>query len=226
MDSNLKALETYEIPYIIEKASLFGGRIVQPTPDANLTTLITRIDVDSYGMMFIRFSEEFAVEKERPVTVRLNYRNVSFLLDSKQYSIEGNVIVSQLPREAKAIAIRPNERYAMPLNSKVSSTIYRIEKRGGSVELNSHVVDVSTMGLGLIIHNSEEGVLLKNDHIWIRNINGRMLEEPIFGRIVYAHTRKFKDGSIDTKVGVSLESAIPENIFYELQNLSRVILTA
>lgn len=225
--SHLKSLNIFEIPSIIEKASLFGGKITQPTPTKNVTSIIKRIDVDTYGMMFIKLGEEVEIAKERPVTIKLNYRNVSFLLSTEEFSIEGHTIVSQLPKEAKAIAIRPDERYAMPFNSQIMSSIYRIEKRGGNFEVNASIIDISRRGMGLVLTSTEdEEALIRNDHIWIKTIHGVTLQEPIFGTIVYAHPRKYKDGTIDIRVGVSLEHSVPEEILTELQQLCNLVLTA
>jgi hypothetical protein len=73
------------------------------------------------------------------------------------------------------------------------------------------------MGLGFILHNEEEEALLQNDHIWIRTINNLQLESPIFGRIVYVN---------NNKVGVSLDTPLPVEIFTELQQMSQLVLSA
>lgn len=224
MDHNLYALPSHEIPSVIQKASVFGGKIAQSSVN-NKATRISRMDVDTCGLMFMTFSDDVEIENGRPVAIRLNYRNVSFHLNSEDYSIDGRTLISSLPRHVKALAIRDTERYAFPLDSLIKAEIHRVEKRGVSLSGDVKLVDVSGKGLGFILANAEEQSLMSNDHIWIRNIDGLSLERPLFGRIVYAYERKYRN-SIDLKCGVSLDEAIPEDIFNTLQKKCRLVLRA
>lgn len=223
MDKTFQVIPSFEIPSTIQKASLFGGKVAQPTPTAKIISPIKQIEVDTYGMMFIELNGDTSFEEGRPLFVNLNYRNISFQIDSKNYSVEGKTLVSRLPKEAKAIKIRDNERYAFPLNSDVKTFIHRIERRGGDSNFEASLVDVSSRGLGLMLKNPDPEIITKNDHIWIRTINSQTLETPIFGRIVYSFVKRYKDG-LDIKAGVSLETDLPEEIFCELKNYCRLVL--
>jgi hypothetical protein len=226
MDLSLfKRIDSDEIPGLLEKAALFGGKIAQPTLTSSLSSHIKSIDVSS-DALHIKFFEQISIEKERPISINLNYRNVSFQLDASEYTYEGTTLVSSFPKEAKGLVIRDSERYVLPYGSNTMSSIYRIEKRGGNLGIDINLVDVSERGMGILITKAEEDMLLKNDHIWIKSINNIQLEEPIFGRIVYAINRKYKDNTLEIKAGVSLEKAIPEEVFKELQQLCRLVLTA
>lgn len=214
---DFKSLNEKEISLLLEKASRFGGVIELPTLTSNRTFKIQNIDIDSMGMIRIGLSEEFISEEERHIKIKLNYRKMYFHLMPKQFLVEGKTIVANLPKSAKALEIRDSDRYVMPFNSEVTSSLHRIEKRGGTCDLNVQIFDVSNMGLGFILHNAEEETLLQNDHIWIRTINNLQLESPIFGRIVYVN---------NNKVGVSLDTPLPVEIFTELQQMSQVVLSA
>ncbi len=224
--SLLKLISSTEIPSLIEKASLFGGKIAQPTPETHIMTNIKSINVEDDSIT-IKLFEEVTLEKERPVSIKLNYRNVNFQLDSKQYSIEGTTIVGKMPTVAKGLVIRDTERYVMPYNSQIMSSIHRIEKRGGCLSTDVSLIDVSARGMGILIKNAEEeDMLLKNDHIWIKTIHDVKLPEPIFAKVVYTINRKYKDGTLEIKAGVSLEKEIPEEVFRDLQQLCRLVLKA
>jgi hypothetical protein len=101
------------------------------------------------------------------------------------------------------------------------SSIYRTEKRGGNCSLEAGLFDFSPKGLGLVLHNVEEGTLQKHDHIWIKSINNIKLENPIFGKVVY-----LLDQEKSLRVGVSLDGEIPDEIFKKLQTMSHLVLTA
>lgn len=223
MDHTLIALATHEIPSVILKAAVFGGKMAQPSSTKNPSSLISRIDVDECGVMLIKLMNEVPIEKKRPISIRLNYRNLSFMLASDDYSVEGQTLIGQIPTEAKAIAIRDTERYVFPLDRKVSGLIHRVENRGGILDAEVSLVDVSRNGLGLLISDCEKDAIIANDHIWLRTLNGKTLETPVFGRIVYVYERKFKD-TVDLKCGVSLADPLPDEVLMELQQKCRLVL--
>jgi len=222
----LKNVGKDEIPQILEKASLFGGNIAQPTLGSKIISVIKDIELNSNGTMTVKLFEQIPLENDRHISINLNYRNIHFHIDPNSFSYEGNKLVMDLPKEARALARRDTERYVLPLNEKVPVDIYRIEKRGANGNLVASIVDVSQSGLGLLIPNSEEDSIIDNDHIWIKTIHGIELETPIFGRIVYVKQRRYKDDTTDLKLGISLDSAIPSEIFRKLQDMCKLILTA
>lgn len=224
--SLLKIINSHEIPSLLEKASLFGGKIAQPTPATNIITAIKSINIEDDSVT-IKLFEEVSLEQERPISIKLNYRNVNFQFESRQYSIEGSTIRGKMPTVAKGLVIRDTERYVMPFNSPVFTGIHRVEKRGGCLSLDVSLVDISARGMGILIKNAdEEDMLLKNDHLWIKSIHDQKLEEPIFAKVIYTINRKYKDGTLEIKAGVSLDREIPEDLFRDLQQLCHLVLKA
>lgn len=224
MDHSPKSLYAHEIPNIIEKAALFGGRVTQLNPSSNLQTIIKKIDVDIYGTMTMILQEEIPLERNRPINITFNYRDLSFYLHQNQYTYEGNVIKAESPVGAKALAVRENERYILPLDEKIGSSIYRIERRGSHCQIEASIVDLSKDGLGLLIQNAEEEALIQHDHVWVKGLHHFELPTPIFARVIYATSRKFKDNVMDMRVGLALESKIPEDIYQKLKEISRLVL--
>lgn len=222
MDKEIKIIPSLEITTTLQRAPLFGGKVAQPTPTTKIIRTIKHFEI-SYGNILIELQDDIPFVEDRPILVNLNYRNISFHLDPKKYSLEGRVVVGQLPTDARAIKIRDTERYAFPLNSDIKTIIHRIEKRGGDSDFEASLVDVSSHGLGFMLRNPDQDIIIKNDHIWIKTINSHSLEKLIFGTIVYSYTKKYKD-SLDIKAGVSLETEIPENILMELRKNCRLVL--
>jgi hypothetical protein len=223
--SLLKSIDAHELNKILPKASLFGGRVAQPTLTSSVVTVIKSIEILS-DQIRIKLFEDAPLETSRPISIRLNYRDLNFNIDPKQYSVSGTTIITKIPTEARALALRPDERYVLPLHTHASVSIRRIEKRRSKVDLGPTLIDVSRKGLGLLIAQTDEDLILNHDHIWVSEINGIKLPKLIFGRIVYVLERKYKDNVVDLKVGVSLDSEIPEEIFEEIKRLCQLVLTA
>ncbi len=217
-------LPSFQIPSLIEKASLFGGRVTQPSASSGRPATITQMSVNR-DTFTITFSSDVFIERERPLEIRLSYRSISFQVDPQEFSIQGDVLVGRVPRVARAIAVRDNERYAFPLTAVVHAAIRRVEKRGCSLAGIVQMVDVSRNGLGILLVNPEVDGILRNDHLWLREIGGIELESPIFGNVVYSFEKRFKD-SIDLRCGVSLDREIPEDVFADLQRQCRIVLPA
>lgn len=226
MDHTLRPIKPSEIPHILEKAALFGGKISQCNPSLVIETIIKRVDVDSQGTMTIKLTDEPSFERERPISINFNYRGIVFYLDSTQYAVRGDTIIADCPKGAKAIAIRRDDRYVMAHNSGTMCSIQRIEKRLEVCPPEVNIVDVSQSGLGLLVRDCGDRPLLANDHVWIKSLGGMTLPKPIFGRVVYTIVKKYKDNSVDLRVGVSLDDSIPEEIFQELQKRSHLVLSA
>jgi hypothetical protein len=224
--SLLKALDKHEIPSVIEKGYLFGGTLILPTLTSTHTFPIKHISIHSEGKMVIQLFEPITLEDSWHISIKFNYRNFFFHLDPGQFSLQGETLVADFPREGRALTQRDNERYALPLNVKISSTLHRIEKRGTPGDITAYLIDVSARGLGIMIQDTQEEMLLKNDHIWVKSLNQVELITPIFGRIAYVSHRRFKDQRIDCRVGISLDEELPEALFIELQQLCHLILSA
>lgn len=226
MDHTYINVPLSEILSTINKASLFGGKISHPTSSNNEIFNINKIDIDSYGTIFITVNELCSLERKWPVSIMLNYRDISFQLEPDQYTIEGDVIIGQLPQKMRALPIRHDERYVLPILSQVQTSTYRIEKRGGNLNLSMKVIDFSKSGMAILMQNvTEEDILMRNDHLWIKDINGIPLDEPIFATIVYVSHRRYKD-AVDLKAGISLQKEIPVAVLKKLQSMCSLILSA
>ena len=226
MDHSFISIPSDDIHSVIEKASLFGGKISYPTSSRNEILNINRIELDKHGKITLELSGDIVMKEKWPVSVTLNYRDISFQIDPRFYAIEGKKIISTLPDKARALKERIDKRYILPHQSNIKTSMSRIEKRGGGLELDLKVLDLSKKGLAILIQNSkEENALLRNDHLWIKSINGMTLEQPIFATVVYVSHRQYKD-TVDLKAGLHLKEPIPGPVFRELQKLCNLVLCA
>lgn len=221
MDLSLfKSIEPEEMALMLKKAASFGGKVELPTLTSNREFEILNIVLDNMGMLRLDLADEFYSEDERHIKISLKYRKMFFHLMPGQYIVEGKTLVAHLPLKAKALTIRNTDRYVMAPTTNISTLLHRVEKRGGNCDVSATIYDVSHSGIAFLLQNVDEDndiILRENDHIWIRAINSYNLETPLFGRIVYATNKK---------IGVSLGSQIPNDIFKKLQEMSSMLLTA
>ena len=223
MDQSLESLPQEEIFQVLLKASLFGGQVIHPTPSRNLSIEIESFSLHRSGKLVIKLQNKIEIQDKWHVTVQLNYRNISFQLEPDLYWIEDNILIGELPKRARAIPARHNKRFVMPLNSQISTTLHRSEKRGEISDLKGTVLDVSEKGLGILVSATDEETLKENDHVWITSINSEKLPGPLFARIVYVYSRKFKD-TIDLRAGLALETTLPMDVARKLKELSSLTL--
>lgn len=223
MNYSLKTIGLAEIPLIIREASPFGGKILQSSLELIKSTQILWVQFDSHGFMFFKLAGE-KITKKVPLSVKLNYRNLIFKIFPEQYEVADDILITRLPQSAKALPRRPDERYIIPMNNEVHTFIQRIEKRGMRLDQNVQILDVSERGLGILISDACDDLLLTHDHLWIKSLDNIQLDNPLFGRVVYSHQRKFKDGIIDIKAGISLSAPIPKETLGQLRGHSHLVL--
>lgn len=223
MDYALKSFSSSEIPHLIEKAAPFGGRVAQPAVSGSVS-LIRKISVEN-GNLSLELCDEFPLDPRRPVTVQLNYRNISFFLETGEFRIHQERLHGTLPRRIRALGERDSERYVLPLYEQVTLSGRRAERRGSSPEFEARVIDLSPQGLGIVIASPEEDLLKKNDHLWIHTLSGGALVKPLFARVVYVFEKKFLD-TCELRAGLRLSTEIPLAQLSELQKRCRLVLEA
>lgn len=222
----MKPLESHEITQVIEKASLFGGRIAQLGAIENQQTIITKIEMTNEGKVLLTVQRGHGLEQSHPISVNLAYRNMVFRADPHEFNIMEDTIICHIPFAAKALDQRLTERFILPFKSEVSAFLHRIEKRNFDNDIKVKIVDVSKLGLGLHVHGITLGTICKYDHIWIRTINDVALADPIFGKIQYVSERKFQNNVGDMRIGLALDKQLPEEIFQELVKKCSLVLSA
>lgn len=209
----MKALEAEEIPTIIKNAIHFGGKLSQPNVKEEVSSCIKRLELNKDGKLVIELEDELPIQKDRPITIELNYRDLFFRVKANEFSMNQNQVITAMPQEARALPRRECDRFSPPEDKAICASIHRAEKRDRSSHLTGKIVDISQSGLGLNFSELREGTLVQFDHIWIRELNNSPLDKPLFGRIVYV---------TESKVGIAFDSIIPDERFQELQELCQI----
>lgn len=222
--SLMKALDVSEIPPLLQKAKTFGGEVVQATLNSTHSTFIKEMEIDLAGHMRLTLSDAGKIDHSKPISINLNYRDCSFRIEPGLWTMNENILITTLPKSAKALAPRDNQRYMLPLNSKICVALHRVEKRSCHADINAYLIDISQDGIGILLPRAIEDVVLKHDHFWIKEIGHELLPKPIFGRTVYVTPRKYLDQSVDLRIGIALTERLPEETFEELQKLCRIVL--
>lgn len=223
--SQLQVIEGEEIVPVIHKAALFGGIIFQQGSLVMQTCSIHRIEINDQEVV-MRIKGEHALDGPHALCINMAFRNLTFRIQPGQFELYEDKIVCQVPTEAKAIPSRPGgERHILPFDAHATATLHRIEKRDNLCSFHMKIVDVSKWGLGAYLIGNPEGAILQYDHVWVKEVNGRKLETPFFCRIEYVNERRYKDTTV-SRVGLSTDKQLQEEIYQELSKLCRLVLSA
>lgn len=224
--SQLKALENDEIIPVISKGSLFGGVVFQQGSMLVQTCSIYKIELGA-GRVILRIRPGHQLDTSHSLCINFAFRNFTFTVRPQEFELYEDKIVCSIPQEAKAIPQRPGgERHVLPFDVNITANLHRIEKRDSFCSFVVKIVDVSKFGLGAYIVGEPEGDLLQHDHIRVEEINGRKLEDPIFCRVQYVSQHRYKDDIVMSRIGLSLDKQMPEEVYFDLVRLCRLVLSA
>lgn len=232
--SKLLPLESrIQIITVIEKAALYGGDIWQSVPGekhgrhvSQIIQIQTELRSDR---VVLRTPSIVQVSPERPIFVRLNYRNIIFRLMPGEFKVSGDKIHCRYPEEARALEERKGgDRYVLPFNAEISLSLKRVERslREMTYEMELRIIDVSERGFGILISSQNRDCLKKNDHFWLKSIDHEPLRSPILGTVCYVAPKGYYLKRGDVRVGVSLSAPIAKDILEKLKKKCMMVLTA
>lgn len=230
--SNLKALDNrVQIITVIEKAALFGGDIWQNQPNQQGRHLsqIIQILVDiKTDLVVFRTPTVVEVDPNKPIYVRLSYRNLIFRLFPGEFKVNGDKITCHYPVEARALEERKGERYVLPFNSDLSLSLKRVERtiRETTYEMEIRIIDVSEKGFGILISGQNKDYFKKNDHFWLRSIDHKPLRHHILGTVCYVAPKGYYLKRGDVRVGLSLQMPLAQETFEKLKRKCLIVLGA
>ena len=230
--SNLKALDNrIQIITVIEKAALFGGDIWQNQPkqqERHLSQIIQiLVDIKNDFVVF-RTPTVVEVDPNKPIYVRLSYRNLIFRLFPGEFKVNGDKIICHYPVEARALEERKGERYVLPFNSDISLSLKRVERtiRETTYEMEIRIIDVSEKGFGILISGQNKDYFKKNDHFWLRSIDHKPLRHHILGSVCYVAPKGYYLKRGDVRVGLSLQMPLAQETFEYLKRKCLIVLGA
>ena len=222
-----------QIITLIEKASFFGGDIWQSDPYSPQGKLVSHIiqilnDLKS-DKVILRTPSIVQFDPDKPIYVKLNYRNIIFRLMPGEFKVNGDKITGLYPDEAKAMAERPGgDRYVLPFQSETSLSLKRIERtmKEMTYEMELRIVDVSEKGFGILISAHNRECLRQNDHFWLKSIDHSALRSPILGSVCYVRPKGYYLKRGDVRVGLSLAMPLSQETFESLKKKSLIILSS
>ena len=209
----------------IERGASFGGDFWQVGAEQKRTVFhFIQLEFDSFHEKIILKSTSLSqVEQGYPIFIRLHYRNIVFRLEREQFQVIGNKLICSIPKEVRALAMRPTDRYVFPFDLDMSISIQRFAHsiKEMTPGLEVRLIDVSESGIGIMISGSNKDFLRPCDHFWIKEIGHKTLDRDIFGTVLYVTPKKQ-----DERVGLSLSVPLNWNVFSRLKNKCRIILSA
>ena len=229
--SKLEQLEKQkDILAAIERSSSFGGDIWQTSLlDIRDIFQIVQVQVDSiHNKVIFRMNSLTQVNPDLPIFVRLRYRNIIFRLHTSEFKVIGDKLICALPKEVKALAIRPSERYVLPFELDISMSIKRFARtmKEQTLELEVRIIDVSETGIGILVSGGNKDFLRPHDHFWLKAVEHQAMNRNIMGTVLYVATKGYFLKRRDVRVGLSLSSALNFETFTSLKKKCRIILSA
>lgn len=232
--SSLKQIETrVQIITVIEKAELFGGDIWQSEPNSpngrHLAQIIQITNELKSDRVIFRTPSIVQVDPERPIYIRLNYRNIIFRLYPGEFKVNGDKISCYYPNEARALEERSGgSRYVLPFHADISLSLKRMERtmREMTYEMELRIIDVSERGFGILISGHNRDYFKKNDHFWLKSIDHKVLRTPILGSVCYVAPKGYYLKRGDVRVGLSLSVPLSKETLDHLKKQCLVELSA
>lgn len=181
------------------------------------------IDFVSREIVISYDHQNFKLNSSLPLYVKLDYRTSVFKIP--EYRVKQNTIHFSFPLEIKTEELRFNPRVTFtPEVEKYISIRPAMSsvKRESTSELNVRVIDVSPVGLGLLISESNRLFVKSNRILWITKLNEVELATPILAEVIYINSefdpKYSKRKQKDFKVGLKLSSPIQDEDYARFVN--------
>lgn len=212
-----------EILRIFQKSSTLADNFLwQADKDGKNIIKPQHLEIDfvSRGVTVYFDAWKFKVNPELPLFVKLEYRSSVFkVLDFqvRQYSIH-----FAFPQIVKTKELRSSPRHT--LNSQndnyinLRPTLAPLAQESAN-EIRVRLVDVSRQGVGMVISENNRSFLKNNRFLWVMEMNGERLLEPLLAEVVYMTPEidgRYKGKQKELKVGLKLSGEFPLEFFEKL----------
>lgn len=222
LQENYRSSTDYrEILRILQKASSLQENFLWQSHALGKTIVpISHFEIDFVTREVVIYfdSTRYALEKELPVYVKLDYRTSVFKVSDFR---EGhNSVHFTFPKELKTLELRSHPRHQFQPQNLETVTLKpslsgQREQQGH--ELQVRVIDISPLGLGLIVSEHNRAFLKNNRILWVTRLGDHQFTNAVLAEVVYINnevdpkyvSRKQKD----LKVGLRLSGLIPEDIY-------------
>lgn len=211
----------------IEKGAEFGGDVWQNSVSGRQLFQIISISADVLKDTFtFKILDMGGLDPHSPIFIRLCYRNIIFRLMPGQFKINGDKLICEYPREARALEPRKGERYVLPFSSDLSLSLKRSDRniRGMNFDIEVKIIDVSESGFGILISGVNKDFLKKFDHFWINAIDHKPLYDQMYGTVTYVAPKGYYLKRGDVRVGLSLKKPLSHDVFEYLKSKCHLVL--
>lgn len=224
-------LETYrdcsnyrEILRIVQKSSYLPGNLIwQSRPQGKLVIEATHLEIDfvSRGIAFSYDTQKYNLDPNLPLYVKLEHRSSVFKV--KEFAVGINSLVFSFPETLKTLELRSEPRFEFDEGEKeiaLKPSLNLLNSDSGN-EIKVRLMDLSKSGAGLLISENNRSFIKKNKFLWLTEIDGHRMYDPILAEVVYAKSddegkmHKRKERAL--RVGLKLSSKIPKDILSSIQ---------
>lgn len=230
MQAKEMLLETYrdctnyrEILRIIQKSSYLPGNLIwQSKPEGKLVIEATHLEIDfvSRGIALSFDTQKHRLNPELPLYVKLEHRSSVFKVT--QFAEGVNSLHFSFPETVKTVELRSEPRFEFEEGQREASlkpSLNLLNADSGN-EIKVRLVDLSRSGAGLLISENNRTFIKRNKFLWLTEIDGRRMYDPILAEVVHAksddegkmHRRKERA----LRVGLKLSSQVPKEILSSL----------
>lgn len=213
-----------EILRIFQKSSTLADNFLWQAIDDGKNIIKPQhleIDFVSRGVTVYFDAFKFKINPAIPLYVKLEYRSSVFkVLDFqvRQYSIH-----FAFPEILKTKELRSSPRHTLDAEKEnyinLRPTLTTLSQETVN-EIRVRLIDVSRQGVGMIISENNRSFLKNNRFLWIMEMNGERLVEPLLAEVVYMTSEmdgKYKKGKQkELKVGLKLSGEFPLEFFEKL----------
>lgn len=198
-----------EIFKMVQKAPVLHlGEVWQTLPFKREVYSIVKMEVLSDAMVF-QSTLPFEFDKDFPIFIRINYKNLIFKLMPGEFKSFRNQLSCAYPKEAKALEMRNAERVKLPKKTHLTVTLRSLSS-DSALDVKVSLENVSEKGLGIKSINLNTEFFQRNTSFKIFKLCGRELNEE--AALTVRHLTE-KDNKAFIGVGLAADVAFSERFF-------------
>lgn len=208
-----------EIIRIIQKSSYLPGNLIwQSGPKGKLVIEATHLEIDfvSRGIALSYNTQKYKLEPNLPLYVKLEHRSSVFKIT--QFAEGINSLHFSFPETLKTLELRSERRFEFAEGEREISlkpSLNLLNSDSGN-EIKVRLVDLSLSGVGLLLSENNRSFIKKNKFLWLTEIDGHRLYDPILAEVVYVTSddegKIYRRKEKALRVGLKLSSTIPKEI--------------
>lgn len=213
--------EYREILRILQKSSSQGENILWQSHALGKNIVpINHFEIDfvSRGVVIYYDYNQFRVDAGLQLYVKLDYRTSVFKIP--EFRLTKNAIHFSFPAEIRSEELRQAERHFFDPSIERFVTVkpaISSQQADAAQEISMRAIDVSRLGLGLMVSESNRSFLRNNRILWITKLQDMRLNMPIMAEVMYINNeldqRYVKRKQKDLKVGLRLSSHFQDEVF-------------